>query len=426
MHEPHSRPTAFASATWAGEVVEGSCGGEIRGTWQAEGDKEAARSCCAGRSARRVLAINIGCMPRRSALLIAALLPLAAHAQSSEGLQACAALKDNAQRLACYDDKVRSPGRTDVPAAAAQPAAETPKAVAERRRGIRLTNSEGCHEPQYSELSRFWELEAGADCGTFGIRGYRPISLALVGADRVNRQPTSGNPENNAAVSTDYRTTELRLNLSVRTKLAQGLFSHGEAGLDSVWVAYSQQSYWQFFTPELSRPFRSTDHEPEIMYVRPIQSAQAGAWRLRAGGVGLVHQSNGQSLPLSRSWNRAYLMAAVERDNLRLTGRVWRRFDDKSNDDNPGISDFIGRGELIAHWQASRENLFAVTARHALRKDGHGSLRLEWFRTLADTGWGVPSGLRLHTQIFSGYGDTLLDYNQRRNVFSVGLSLVEW
>jgi hypothetical protein len=28
------------SATWIGEVVEGSCGKEIRGTWSAEGDKE--------------------------------------------------------------------------------------------------------------------------------------------------------------------------------------------------------------------------------------------------------------------------------------------------------------------------------------------------------------------------------------------------
>lgn len=28
------------SATWLGEVVEGSCGREIRGTWQAEGARE--------------------------------------------------------------------------------------------------------------------------------------------------------------------------------------------------------------------------------------------------------------------------------------------------------------------------------------------------------------------------------------------------
>ena len=29
------------SATWLGDVVEGSCGREIRGTWQAEGDSQA-------------------------------------------------------------------------------------------------------------------------------------------------------------------------------------------------------------------------------------------------------------------------------------------------------------------------------------------------------------------------------------------------
>jgi hypothetical protein len=29
------------SATWLGDIVEGSCGKEIRGTWQAEGDRRA-------------------------------------------------------------------------------------------------------------------------------------------------------------------------------------------------------------------------------------------------------------------------------------------------------------------------------------------------------------------------------------------------
>lgn len=32
------------AATWLGEVVEGSCGREIRGTWSAEGDKGPPRS----------------------------------------------------------------------------------------------------------------------------------------------------------------------------------------------------------------------------------------------------------------------------------------------------------------------------------------------------------------------------------------------
>ena len=119
-------------------------------------------------------------------------------------------------------------------------------------------------------------------------------------------------------------------------------------------------------------------------------------------------------------------MTALEKDNFQIHARLWHRLDEGHNDDNPGISDFIGRGELIARWEANRKNVFSVTLRHALKSDGHGSARFEWFRTLADPGEGLPSGLRLHTQIFTGYGDTLLDYNRARTVFSIGFSLVEW
>jgi phospholipase A1 len=54
-------------------------------------------------------------------------------------------------------------------------------------------------------------------------------------------------------------------------------------------------------------------------------------------------------------------------------------------------------------------------------------MRLEWLRKLGSSGFvGNNSGLRLHTQLFSGYGDSLIDYNRRRTVVSVGLSLVDW
>ena len=375
-------------------------------------------------------------MSRVLPLLIAAT-PLFAQAQTPETWQACTALADSAQRLACFDQWAQGqrPAPAAMPSAPApvsapadmQPAAPPIPAVVETRRGVRLTATEGCHDPRYSELTRFWELERGADCGTFGLRGYRATSLDVVGANRVNKQPTSENPLNNAAEATDYRTTEMRLSVSLRTKIAQGIFSYRGNGMDSLWFAYSQQSYWQLFTPQLSRPFRSTDHEPEVLYVAPVQSAQPHEWRMRLGGVGLVHQSNGQSLPLSRSWNRVYLLGGFERDNVQVYGRLWQRINENSaNDDNPNISNYIGRGELVARWQPDRENLFTFTGRHAMNRNGHGSAKLEWFRTLADTGIGLPSGLRLHAQIFSGYGDTLLDYNFARTVLSLGFSLVEW
>ncbi len=286
----------------------------------------------------------------------------------------------------------------------------------------------GCRNMDYSDLSRFWELESGTDCGVYGVRGFRPLNVSLSMADSVNTQPTSENPDRDAATPIDYQRVEARIQLSVRTKLAQGLLTSANGGArDSLWFAYSQQSNWQVFNSDLSRPFRTTDHEPEVIYTYPTTLNLFGTMKLRYTGLGLVHQSNGQSDPLSRSWNRAYIMAGMENSSrVRITGRYWQRFSESAqSDDNPGISDYIGRAELSAFWNPNRDNTFGATVRHSLRSDARGSFRLEWLKALG-TGTNPDSALRLHTQFFSGYGDSLIDYNKRRNVFLIGLSLVDF
>jgi phospholipase A1 len=72
------------------------------------------------------------------------------------------------------------------------------------------------------------------------------------------------------------------------------------------------------------------------------------------------------------------------------------------------------------------DNVLAATLRSSLSHSNRGSVRLEWLRALGTDAQGTPAGVRLHTQLFSGYGDSLLDYNNRRTVLSVGLSLVDW
>jgi phospholipase A1 len=97
------------------------------------------------------------------------------------------------------------------------------------------------------------------------------------------------------------------------------------------------------------------------------------------------------------------------------------------DDDNPEIADLVGRGELTGIWSPSDKNTFSLTLRHSLRAQANGSARLEWLHTLSDNeNTSRPGGLQLHTQLFSGYGDSLIDYNRRRTVLSVGLSLVDW
>ncbi|RZJ06800.1 MAG: phospholipase, partial [Haliea sp.] len=139
---------------------------------------------------------------------------------------------------------------------------------------------------------------------------------------------------------------------------------------------------------------------------------------------------NGQTLPLSRSWNRVYLMGAAEKSlgqdsSVTLQARVWDRLNESADkDDNPGIENYIGRGELAASWQINKTNTLGLTLRHSLKSEARGSSRIDWM--VAPESSAAYTGLRYHVQFFSGYGDSLVDYNRRRNVLSVGLSLVDW
>ena len=351
-------------------------------------------------------------------VLLVAVAPLAAQttptADPATGWQQCAAqTQDASARLACYDRWVQGqpPVISTSPAAAAP--AETPAPPPDCRSGPQTT------------LSRYWELEPGSDCGRFNIRGYKPISLSWVHGNSVNKAPSSPTADHTASSEQPYMRNEMRIQLSIRTKVASGLLPFlSEGQRDSVWFGYSQQSYWQLFNSEISRPFRTTDHEPEVMYIVPTPLDLPGGWRWRYSGLSLNHQSNGQTLPLSRSWNRLILMAGLEKDErYTLTGRLWDRITDGDGvDDNPGIEHYVGRAEVTGSWQVNADHTLALTLRHSLRSDANGSWRLEWLTPLDSS----SKGLRLHVQLFSGYGDALVDYNRRRSLLSVGLSLVDW
>jgi len=345
--------------------------------------------------------------------------------------QDCTRLADDpAARLVCFDRWARQQAPPVPPphAGTPPPAAPAPAPAAAPEPST-ATARPDCRSGPQSALSHFWELEAGSDCGRFNIRGYRPLSLSVVGSDSVNAAPSSPTAGHTADYQ-PYLPTEGRIQLSVRTKIAQGFLPrNAPERRDSLWFGYSQQSYWQIFTSSISRPFRNTDHEPEFMYIVPTDAELPGGWRLRYSGVSINHQSNGQSLPLSRSWNRVILMAGMEKgERFTLTGRLWQRISDgDETDDNPGISDFVGRAEVSGMWKLSKNHTLGLTVRHSLRVAGNGSIRIDWLRAIGNSGRGsLASGLRFHTQLFSGYGDSLLDYNRPRTVLSVGLSLVDW
>lgn len=66
---------------------------------------------------------------------------------------------------------------------------------------------------------------------------------------------------------------------------------------------------------------------------------------------------------------------------------------------------------MAGFWNVNANNTLGLTLRHSLRAQSNGSVKLEWLKKLGDSGSvGNHSGLRFHTQLFSGYGDSLVDW----------------
>ena len=174
------------------------------------------------------------------------------------------------------------------------------------------------------------------------------------------------------------------------------------------------------FNGEESRPFRETNYEPELMLMFRNRY-HVGGWSGRMAGIGINHQSNGQGDPHSRSWNRIIGVIGLDRDNWALVLRPWWRVPEGSREDNnPDIEDYIGRGDAMLVYRHGNHELAAI-GRHSLRggERSHGSLQLDW-------GFPLDGPLRGHVQVFSGYGESLIDYNHRSTYVGLGISLTEW
>lgn len=268
-----------------------------------------------------------------------------------------------------------------------------------------------------SLLDQRWELARDSKFGVFNLRAYKPIyALPIFVGGRTNPFPQSPNPNNNVTDWHALQQTESKFQLSFKTKIAENLF--GDNG--DLWGAYTQTSRWQLFNSKESRPFRETNYEPELMLVFRNRYHLAG-WSGRMAAIGINHQSNGQGDPQSRSWNRIVGVVGLDRENWALVLRPWWRIPEGTREDNnPDISDYIGRADALLVWRKGEHEVSTI-ARHSLRGGArsHGSLQLDW-------GFPLDGPLRGHVQIFTGYGESLIDYNHASTYIGIGISLTEW
>jgi len=261
-----------------------------------------------------------------------------------------------------------------------------------------------------------WDADGRRRGELFYPRAYKPVYLLLSWTDSVNTMPTSPAAGHSVTTPIDLDSVELKYQISMKAKLWDGMFGSPL----KLWGAYTQSSRWQVFNDALSRPFRETDYEPELIVAWPLDLSLPGV-RLRQVSLALDHQSNGRTQPLSRSWNRLIGEAGFEIGDWTLQLRPWLRLhENPADDDNPDISDFMGRAEALITTQLGR-HILALQLRHSLRGGdrSHGSAQLEWSYPLG-------GALHLYTQWFSGYGESLIDYNHRQNKLGIGVSVVDW
>ena len=274
-------------------------------------------------------------------------------------------------------------------------------------------------------LERKWRLTSQGDWNISDFETYKSNYLLITKTSNVNNSPQSPSQLNTASRHLDDK--DLSFQISLKTEMMHNIPLIRELPFvtsSRIWAAYTQQSNWQVFDSEASRPLRENNYEPELMLSLGIDNEVNGEKKRyipRMLNLGFVHQSNGRSNPISRSWNRLYLESGWElTDQLSLMVRPWWHVPE-SQDDNSDIEKFLGYGDMVVRWEdAKRKNAASLTLRNNLRSDNKGYAQLDLQRQVLNNPY-----LKLHLMASTGYGASMLDYNHEQTIIGVGISLGE-
>ena len=381
----------------------------------------------------------------------------------------CAQVKTSSARLACFD-KVAEQGKTPTYVANKQPVdlAKTvqstfsgnPQVVLAEENNTFMTNGNGINKvakeiatnadikasdttesldtvgltqreaqvlenvgvtqtdiEKYTPLSLAYDLDKNSERGKWTVRPYRPTYvMPLFYTFDPNLNPGTPSQETKPFTSNETRNTDLKFQLSLKTKVAEDLFDTSA----DLWFGYTQESHWQVYNEDNSRPFRATDYQPEIFLTQPVTANLPFGGRLRMLGAGAIHHSNGQDDPLSRSWNRAYLMAGAEWGKLSVIPRIWARVNNESSssEDNPDIEDFMGYGDIKFLYDLPDQQSLSGTLRYN-PSTNKGAAQIDYIYPLTKNVNGF-------VQLFQGYGESIVDYNYENTSIGFGIVLNDW
>jgi len=321
-------------------------------------------------------------------------------------LAECHAIAEDAARLACYDAvSRRNPdaraGSTPAPAIAA-PALPDPAAAA--------GGAGGTHNAAASMIDEAWAFSPSSRRYDIRFHNENYLLFGRYTSD-VNAAPFAAVGEALGVPPDDINSTEAKFQFSFKARLWAT-----DDRRWGVWAAYTQQNWWQVYNGDLSRPFRETNYMPELFASYRPDVDLPGGFRWGLLNAGYTHQSNGRTDILSRSWDRLFAEFGVENGNLGVFAKVWYRIPESDEeDDNPDITDYLGHGAISALYRW-RGHSFSGWLRGNVGT-GKGAVQLAW------TSPPILGPLRGYVQFFSGYGESLIDYNWRQTTIGAGLAL---
>lgn len=268
---------------------------------------------------------------------------------------------------------------------------------------------------QHALISEKLEVEKSDAALKYLILPYKPNYL-LAAAYNTNPNHSAYGLYENEELELDN--TEIKFQLSVKTPLVKNII----LDKDEFTFAMTLTSWWQAYNSAISAPFRETNYEPLILW--DVDLSDKNLYHLSFFGLGFSHQSNGRYIEYSRSWNRIFARIMFEFENFGILFKPWYRIPEEAKtdiyqaagDDNPDIEKYMGNFELMG-FTKFYDNEIRIMLRNNLDfNDNKGAVQLDWtFPMLVQ--------VRGYVQVFSGYGESLIDYDVYTNRIGLGFSL---
>ncbi|MBW4935443.1 phospholipase A [Marinobacter sp. F4206] len=328
----------------------------------------------------------------------------------------CALIENGVRRLACYD-RILDPNMSREqaqPERIEEVEEEANKTLPTREAKAQEMAADSDEGVMDTIVDQYLAAEKAVFSFSGTFVGYRPTYiLPITWVKDPNSTPTSPR----LGVSTydyDLEREEAKYQISFKVPLLTGMLDDRT----TLWFGYTQKSFWQVYNRDDSAPFRETNYEPEI-FMRYQSNFKIGKGTLNPLTIGFNHQSNGQSEPRSRSWNRIIASAAYSYDRWLFIVQPWYRIPENSEDDNADIERYLGHANYTTVYKLSEDRTFSLNVRNNLRSDNKTSVEFGYSFPMGDTVMGF-------FQYYNGYGESLIDYNHRIERFGIGIMLNDW